>query len=136
MALIEECIASRLLDQSGLTSLVSTRIRPVAKAQSDELPFVLFEKTGTEEINTHSDACEYQRAYMQIDCFGATKASALAVSKAIRNALHHKQFTAGGIFVACSFCEDTNDATPQTQPGEETPVYVLSSNYKILFREV
>ena len=62
-----------LLTISGVTDLVSTRIRPDALAQNETFPAVVLSETRSDHMHTISASAGGVEALVEVACFSATR---------------------------------------------------------------
>lgn len=80
-------VVSYLLADSGVTALIGTRLYPERFPAGATLPVVTYQRVfGAEEIN-HDGASGLARARLQLDCWAESYGGAVALGKAITDAL-------------------------------------------------
>jgi len=72
---------------AGVTGLVSTHIYPDQAAQDATMPFIVFERAGTEIVPTIHGTVALSRATMQVSCWAVTRSAAEAVAAAAQAAM-------------------------------------------------
>lgn len=88
MPQVEETFRDWLVADSGVTSLVGTRIYPVVAPNGADLPFCVFTKVSDVPVvglDTASEGVRFAR--IQVSCFGDRYSEAKDVAEAIRQAL-------------------------------------------------
>lgn len=88
---------TRLSTHAGTAALVSARVYPVILPQNVVLPAIAYQRiSGTEQNGSTS----IREARYQINCWGATFASAQSVAAQVRDALEEWSINSGsGVFV-------------------------------------
>jgi hypothetical protein len=109
-------LIAKLLATAGVTTLVSTRIRPVLAHQTDTLPLVVVHKISHRPEYSTSAAISYAETRVQIDCWGLTMASAQAVGAAVKTALSGVSFTQGGVTFSGLFVQGERHSFEGDQP--------------------
>lgn len=96
---IEEAITSYLLEQPGLTALISRRFFFEELPQGTKLPAVVCIKISDVKTHTLTGQSELERPVFQFTAYAAAKASVRAVTNQLKAVLCDYQGTMSGIFV-------------------------------------
>lgn len=94
---MEEALIARLLANPGVSALVGARIAINVRGQNDNPPCIvvtLVNRQPTYHTGGQSDQAESR---VQIDCWGVSGASALAVARAVKSAIPKAPWGADGI---------------------------------------
>jgi len=84
---VETDLYTTLSAASGVTALVSTRLYVGFAPENATLPYIVYSLVGTDRLATLPSVGDPARKRMQIECVGATYASAEAVAAAVVSAL-------------------------------------------------
>jgi len=93
---VETALYNTLSGNSGVTSLVSTRIYAANAPESATVPYIVYSLSGTEIFHTLPGSNDSAKSQMQINCVANTYASGKAVASAVKAALQangYQQFT-------------------------------------------
>lgn len=127
---IETALMTYLLAQSGITSLVSTRIYFVRAPQDVTAPYLVVNKISGTREQSHEANTHLAHPRFQLSAFGATYAACKAIIAAAQAALQGYYGTmggAGGVNVSAVFYEDETDL----DPGDNNELYGVSADYII-----
>lgn len=84
--MIETTICGYLLTKSAVTSLVGTRIRPVALQQGESLPAIAYSLVGENLIYRHGGK-DYTESRMQFDVIATSYLAAKTIADALDSTL-------------------------------------------------
>src|SRR6056297_2968858 len=84
---MEAAIIQLLLDAAGVTGLVGTRVYPTARPQGSAFPAVVVTRIGGAPEYASDGETGLQSGRVQIEVFGATYTSTLAVRNAMKTDL-------------------------------------------------
>lgn len=102
---MEEALVAFLLADAALAGLVATRITWQSRPQGEALPAVTLQRvSGARDYHMQGPSGLVQ-SRVQVDCWGATYASALAVSRAVRSLLSGIRTETGGIELQGAFID-------------------------------
>jgi hypothetical protein len=87
MAGCEEAIIQTLLNDGGVTALISTRIYPGVRLQGSALPAAVFNVISATPSYSDDGDDGIEENRVQIDCWGETYSSAKSVARAVIGAL-------------------------------------------------
>lgn len=105
---------------TAVTGLVSTRVYYNKTPQSGARPFVWYRITNDNEPLTMDGVGGMHESYIDIECVGATEASAQAVADAVKGRLHGYAGTMGNVSCKGAFLEDKDDDyVPLSTSGED-----------------
>lgn len=94
--LIEAAIAKQLLANTGVATLVGTRIYPVWLPQGCTYPAISYLKVSGSRVHTMGASEAGANPRVQISCWGRTYADVKSVASAVRAALDQFSGTLGG----------------------------------------
>lgn len=98
---MEEALRAVLLGHAPVTALVGSRVDWGKRPQATGLPAICLTNVNDGPVNHTLDGPGPSRARVQIDCFGASYASAKAVARAVRRRLDaYSDATFLGVFLA------------------------------------
>jgi hypothetical protein len=98
---MEEALRALLRGNPAVAALVGTRVDWGMRPQGSSLPAICLTVISDAPVNRTLDGPGPSQARVQVDCFGATYASAKTVARAVRRALDgRKDQTFLGIFIA------------------------------------
>ena len=126
---MEEDLVARLLAAAGLSALVGNRINWLDRPQADALPSVTLQDISAGRSYTYSGASGTTSPRIQIDSWGASYASAKAVSRAVIAALEPSA-TVGGTRFSASFLDGGGGASSEDVDGG-TKIYRVSQDWII-----
>lgn len=92
---MEEAVRTRLLASSGVTDLVSTRIRCGSLVQGETLPAVIINRVTGAPVYTDDGESGLAQARLEINCWGSTYGSAKTLARAVIAALSAYNGTSG-----------------------------------------
>jgi hypothetical protein len=84
-----------LLAQSGVTSLVSTRIYPLPLPPSTTLPAIAVALSAEDEEMLLGGASQYAFASVQVHCIAASAGAAIDLGEAVKTALRDHYYANG-----------------------------------------
>lgn len=84
---LQAAIRTRLLSQSGVTSLVGQRVYPEARAQDSAMPCVVYSINNEQSLALLSSPAGSWKADVEIVAVAATKADSDAIASAVIKAL-------------------------------------------------
>lgn len=84
---MENAIITRLLGDSGVAALVSTRVYPVSRDQDSGLPAVTVARISGAPVYVDTGEAGLFEARIQIDCWGADYPSAKNTATAVKTSL-------------------------------------------------
>lgn len=84
---MEEALVDFMLRDAGLAALVATRINWQARPQGDALPSISLQRVSGVRDYAMQGPTGLVESRVQVDCWGSTYASALAVARSVRDLL-------------------------------------------------
>jgi hypothetical protein len=87
MSDIETLLYTRLSGYAGLSALADARIYPMLLPQGATLPALTYQRVSGVQSYSHQGDSGLATVRMQVDCWGATYASAKAVAAQVKAAL-------------------------------------------------
>lgn len=94
---IGEALYSYLSSHSGLSSLVSTRIYPLALPQGTVLPAITYQRVTSERYHALQQDSSLTNHTFQFSIFGTKYSDVESVSEQLRSALQNYSGTMGGV---------------------------------------
>lgn len=120
---------------SGITNIVSTRIRPVNGVQGEDRPFVVYEITADEDPAPHAEgASEFRRTSFNILSIADTYAGCKALADAVHARFKFYSGTIASRDIAYIRFEDESDIEQGIPPGQEKPAYLKSQSFRSLHK--
>lgn len=83
----EATLYSRLSTAPQVTSIASTRVYPDVAPQDSALPAIVFERTGTEYLNTIHGTTAATRATLEVWCMAEGRTAAEGLADAVIQAI-------------------------------------------------
>lgn len=124
-----------LLTITGVTDLVSTRIRPDALTQNETFPAVVLSETRSDHIHTISASAGFVESLIEFACFSATRLEAESVGEAVRQALQGYTGTAGSETIKSCILESRDSGYLVPADGSDEGLYVTALDFRIVFSE-
>jgi hypothetical protein len=131
--LIEQAIKKELMDASGVTDLISTRLYYVRAPQDVTKPYVVFFKVSGPREYSHDGASELANPRFQFSCFATTYYEAKQIVTAIRTVLEGFDGMMGGdggVSVGGCFCVNETDIYE-----DDTDLFHVAVDYLIWHEE-
>ena len=116
---MEEDLVARLLANTALAGLVGTRITWIDRPQGDALPSVTLQIVTSGRSYNFKGPNGLCGTRVQVDCWGASYASAKAVSRAVIAAIEPPA-TQGITVFGASFLDNAPDFPPEDLAGGVT----------------
>ena len=92
----ETSLYAALSGDAGVDAFVSGRVYPDVAPQDSALPAVVFERIGTEYLNTIHGTAIAQKASLEVWCMAETRAAAESVCTAVETAARTADFITVG----------------------------------------
>ena len=124
-----------LLTITGVTDLVSTRIRPDALTQNETFPAVVLSETRSDHMHTISASAGFVESLIEFACFSATRLEAESVGEALRQALQGYTGTAGSETIKSCILESRDSGYLVPADGSDDGLYVTALDFRIVFSE-
>lgn len=115
-------VIDKLLDTSGVTSLVGYRVYPVRRQQSSPLPDITVTTVSGQPVYTSDGESGLSNGRVQIDCWGATYISAKTVAEAVKQALSAFVGSSGAIEFQSVLLESESDLS---EGGSNSAEYIF-----------
>lgn len=132
--MIEKAIYSLLSTNSEITDLVSSRIYPLVREQSDGLPALTYQIISSPREYSF-DGPGLVRARIQINCFAATVLAAAELAQILRISLDGLSCSPEDVRIEHIMLEDIGDL-PIIEPGnEEMNVFAKTMDFFVLYKE-
>jgi hypothetical protein len=112
---VDAALYTRLVNFSGLTNLVGTRISPAPLVLGQDLPAVTYQLVSRVAEITHDDAGGLWRSRFQVDAFGLTALESINVFAQVTAAINGYRGTLAGVRLTILHYEERSlvDATPE-----------------------
>lgn len=120
---IESALYGYLSVQSAITSLVSTRIHPGARPQSETFPYIVFSRDSSEHVNGWGGPAGLVKRGVEFSSYAQTYLEAIQVGEAIRTTIGNFRGTMGSEFIQ-SCLLSTTDAVFEERPQDGGEHYV------------
>ena len=131
----ESSLETHLANDAGVAALVGTRIRPEVIAQRETLPAITHTSVSSTHEHNLGGATGVCHSRVQLDCYAATKAEAIAVREAVRLALVGYRGTIGDVFVNGVLVERKFSSTDAPEDGSDNWRYVEMIEFLITHSE-
>ena len=132
MAEIEEALKTRLLANTALTALVSTRINADFIPPKTALPCVVFIKVSDVKDHTLTGQLELEHPVFQVSAYASTKSAARSVANQIKASLLDFSGTLSGITV--QLIRLLNEMSSAETSGEGTSkIFVEDLEFEVFF---
>lgn len=119
---MEEALRAVLRGHAPITALVGSRVDWGVRPQAAGLPAICLTNINDAPVNHTLDGAGPSRARVQIDCFGASYASAKAVARAVRRRLDtYSDANLMGVFLA--------GARDLSDDGDVTTIHGVSLDF-------
>lgn len=93
----EEALVARLKADVAVAALVSGRVWPEITVQNPDFPFVLYENTGGDELQTLAGSTGLGKYTFELTVFAKTAAGARDLGQKVRAAVHDWRDVANGV---------------------------------------
>ncbi len=133
---LKDGIFAYLNADAGLTALVADRIFPDSAPTSAALPYITFERTGSEHVRSFKSASGLAHARIAFDVWAATSVSRENVTEALREAVDSFQAgTWGSLSVRLSTLEDESDDFVQPSDASQEGVFRTRHIVRVTYNE-
>ncbi len=133
--MIEKAIYSLLASNSAITDLVSSRIYPMVRRQTDELPAITFQIISSPRGYTFDGPMGLVRARVQINCYADDPLEAANISEIVRKSLEGFQGSPEDVRIESMMLEDIGDLPVIDPDNEQLSVYAKTMDFYVLFKE-
>jgi hypothetical protein len=130
----EAVLRTALVGATAVTSIVSSKIYPLAAPASASLPFVVWRRTGIQREQTLGLPMGVPRVSVDYEIFSGTYEQARNISDAMRRVLDGYGGTVDNTTVSQASLEDESDDLV-TLAGSDVPVYQITQSYDIWWQE-
>ena len=124
-----------LLTITGVTDLVSTRIRPDALAQNETFPAVVLSETRSEHFADLTGSAGMAESLVEVACFSATRLEAESVAELVRQALQGYGGTAGSETITHTILDSRDSGYLVPADGSDDGLYVTALDFRIFLTE-
>lgn len=131
---MEEALRAYLLTQPALTDLIGERIFWGVRPQGTPLPALVLNRISQPGDHTYKARVRLCKARVQMDCLGASNASARGLERALLAVLDGKSFIQGGIEFQGCFAINARDLTSPGTTDADT-IFRPSIDFNIIFKE-
>lgn len=128
-----------LTGTSGISALVSSRVRPIEGSQGETRPFLAYSLQDDEDASpTYTGPSTTRRVSVDIVAVADTYEACRALAEAVRERMKLYAGTPSGSSVAIQWTrfESQTDIEQAVPPGTEKPLYVRSQTYRAMYRAV
>lgn len=130
----ERRIVAALAASTGVTALVSSRIRPVDLLESDTLPALVYRRTGTELDNHSTGAGDFQFTSIEIACLADEYDDAEKLSLAVQDVLSGWASSTGTPAVDMCHLEGVVDQPEAIEAGRDVLTHRIVQIYNVQHR--
>lgn len=134
MSDIDKALFHKVTNNSGVSTLISTRFYPVNLPQTATFPLAVYQSVSGDSIHTHGAPTVLPKPRYQITCWALTFAEVVAIDKAIKNAIDGKRESWGTGSYVTEVQECTSQSEPRHDRDEVTGIYTLSRDYFIRYK--
>lgn len=127
---MKEALRSCLIDDSAVVALVSSRVAWGARPRAAALPSIVLHLIDSNPDYTMSGPSGLVPSRVQVDCWGATYASATNVSRAVKSALSGLRDTIDGVEFQGVFVVGERDLPDEGTDAEDI-FHRVSLDFKI-----
>ncbi len=131
---IEEALVALVTADAPMLALIGTRIYPTQPEAKATFPYVIYEQADAKTTMTYGGPKRLNSWTMDLECWALTKASAKAVSKALRNLLLGHRGDSGGLFIQGIFDQTESDDSASPQHGDERGLFAVSMTLELWYR--
>jgi len=125
-------IRYKLVNTSGVTNLVGTKIRPMRAADADTYPYIIYEKISEPSLQTKDGNSDWYKARYQLSMLATTLASVHSIADAVRAALDGAGGTIAGFNVQrITFIEERDIFNDNSAVDG---VYMLQQDYYLIIQ--
>lgn len=130
---MHEAINSLLTGSAALTALVGDRIYAGSGSDSPIFPYVIFDELGNEFSNSLSGDGGLRQSSLEVVSYikSPNTDSALAITRAIEDALGYKRGVFGGTVVDIIYPSDTDESIIAPTSGEEFGTIERSHSFDV-----
>ena len=132
---IEAAVVTILTGDIDVTTLVSSRIYPMAVPQGAAMPAITYQQITDTKLHHHGDPDTLVVTRLQVDCWGETYAAASGLKKAVRLALDGYTGTVAGRKIGNVIMENSTDIERQIPGTDKLKRYGKSLDFIIVFNE-
>jgi hypothetical protein len=126
---IREAIVARMLATPSLTSIVGSKLRPLSRPQSDQLPTITFTVSANPRGHWLSGGNGQGIARVQFDCWATTLAQCVQIKRAIEEAFDGGRWSAAGVTIQWSKQLDEQDLGDDPSSGDDAPTRRILVDY-------
>lgn len=125
---VDAALYTRLVNYTGLTDLVGTRISPAPLVLGQDLPAVTFQLISRNAQISHDDAGGLWRNRFQIDAWGDSALDAINVFAQVTAALNGYIGTVGGVRLTILHYEERTLVEPTPERFRRTGDFMIWSD--------
>jgi hypothetical protein len=137
MSAIGEAFRTKLLSYSSVSTIVGQRMYPDALKLNATIPAIVYYTISTERDHSIAGLTKLAHARVQLDCYAATRVSASALAKAIRETgIDAFRGVVSG-YTFCGVTFDSGDEYLQEPPtdGNQEHRYIVSFDCLVHYKE-
>lgn len=130
---VEKALFWKLTDSAALRGLVGRRVYPNNAPQKGPLPYVVYERAGSDRGDRPHGGLVHAR--FRFEGVALTPDGADAVREAIRGALDGEHWDHAGTSVRGAFLEDSNDEYLPSPSGGENGEHSEPVDFRVHYQE-
>lgn len=135
---VEGALVSLLLNNSGVTTLVGSRIAPITDPQNIARPKITYQRLRTDRSSesggfTNSGPTGYACAYIQIDCWSDSLLTAKQTISAVRKCLNGVSGTVAGFSIGAIVVIDEKELPATIYEGQGKPIQHVICELKVSY---
>lgn len=137
---LEGAIASLLLADPTVSSIVGTRVQPMSDPQSVPRPKLTYTRWGTDRSSdvggfTNDGPTGLADAKLFIDAWSDDMLTAKQLATAVRHCLNGYTGVVGGITIHCIYIQDERETPAGLVPGTEKPVQRQTIDLRVSYSD-
>jgi len=133
--MIGKAIYSLLINNTGITDLVSTRIYPILREQVDGLPAITYQAISGVRSYDLSGPNGLVEGRIQVNCFADDPLEAGELAAVVRAALHGHRGGAAGVHIELMLLDDMGDLPYIDPENEAQNVFAKMMDFYVLYKE-
>lgn len=133
--MIEKAIYNLLANNTSITDMVSTRIYPQVRKQSDGLPAITYQVISGIRDYDLTGPNGLVEGRIQINCFADDPLEAGELAAVVRAALNGHRGGAAGVHIETMLLEDQGDLPSFDPENEAQNVYAKMMDFYVLYKE-
>lgn len=131
---MQEGLRALLLADSGVSTLVGTRVVWGERAQGSDYPAVVLNRISGAPYGAIAGPADLSLSRVQADCYALSLGGAVAVERAVVSCLNGYRGTSGTTEFGSIFLEAARDMPPSEAVGDERP-FRISLDFMVHHKE-